>query len=130
MPLLLLIFGLLAIRNVRRLGRIALASVTSTNGETGVRGLRLTHSKDRQLIRILLTDVSIYLIFSLMLSVVLVYQQMTRNQTERLDEAWLQTFLVLVSVFISYIPSCIGSYNDLLISTTFRHEAIDFLTCK
>ena len=68
-PLLLLIFGLLAIRNARRLVRVAPTSVTSAYGETEVRGLRLAHSKDRQLIRILLIDVSIYLIFSLMLSV-------------------------------------------------------------
>ena len=126
LPLLLLIFGLWAIRNVRG----ALASATGVAGERGVRVSRSTHSKDRQLLRILLTDVGVYLIFSSMLSVVLTYQQIVNAQSQSSDEVRIRAFYALVSVFSGYIPSCIGFYNNLLASATFRHEARKILMYK
>ena len=130
LPLLLLIFGLWAIKNVRDLGRIVPTSVTGGPGERGVRVSRSTHSKDRQLLRILLVDVGVYLIFSSMLSVVLTYQQIVKNQSQSNDETRFRSFLGVVSVFSGCIPSCIGFYNNLLVSTTFRHEAKKVLMCN
>ena len=130
LPLLLLIFGLWAIKNVRDLGHIVPTSVTGVPGERGVCVSRLNHSKDRQLFRILLVDVCVYLIFSSMLSVVLTYQQIVKNQSQSNDETRFRRFFLVVSVFSGYIPSCIGFYNNLLVSKTFRHEAKKVLMCK
>ena len=130
LPLLLLIFGLWAIKNVRDLGHIVPTSVTGGPGERGVRVSRSTHSKDRQLLRILLVDVGVYLIFSTMLSVVLTYQQIVKNQSQSNDETRFRSFLGVVSVFSGCIPSCIGFYNNLLVSKTFRYEAKRVLICK
>jgi hypothetical protein len=130
LPLLLLILGLWAIKNVRGLGRGAPFSVTGVAGEQGVGVSRSTHSKDRQLFRILLVDVGVYLIFNSMMSVVLTYQQIFKDQSQTNDDFRIRGFLLLVSVFSGYIPSCIGFYNNLLVSTTFRHQAKNVLMCK
>ena len=130
LPLLLLIFGLWAIKNVRDLGRIVPTSVTGVAGEREVGVSRLNHSKDRQLFRILLVDVCVYLIFSSMLSVVLTYQQIVKNQSQSNDDFWIRRFFLVLSVFSGYIPSCIGFYNTLLVSKTFRHEAKKVLMCN
>ena len=129
-PLLLLIFGLWAISNVRGLGRPAPAFDTTIDGERGVNVSRLNHSKDRQLLLILLVDVGVYLIFNSMLSVVLTYQQIFGNQSQSNDDFRIRGFFLLVSVFSGYIPSCIGFYNYLVVSATFRNEAKKVLMWK
>ena len=129
-PLFLFVFGFWSIRNVRVLGRIAPVPVRVTNGETGIAGLRLTNSKDRQLLRILLVDISVYLIFSLMMSIVFMYQQIITDQSQSFDETRHRAFFTSVSVFSAYIPSCIGFYNNLLVSATFRREARNVFMCK
>ena len=130
LPLLLLIFGLWTIKNVRGLGHVAPVSVTTAAGERGVRVSRSTHSKDRQLLRILLVDVGAYLIFTSMMSVVLTYQQIVKNQSQTNDDFQIRGFFLLVSIFSGYIPSCIGYYKNLLVSKTFRHEAKKVLLCN
>ena len=124
--LLLFIFELWAIKNVRG----APVSVTGVAGERGIGVSRSTHSKDRQLLQILLVDVGAYLIFTSMMSVVLTYQQIVKNQSQSNDETRFRSFLGVVSVFSGCIPSCIGFYNNLLVSTTFRHEAKKVLMCN
>ena len=130
LPLLLLIFGSWAIKNVRGLGRVVPIAVTPSDRKRGVGVSRLTHSKDRQLLRILLIDVGIYLIFNLMMSIVITYQQIFTDQSQSNDEVRIRTFYVLVSVFSGYIPNCTGFYNNLLVSSTFRREARKVFSCK
>ena len=130
LPLLLLIFGLQAVKNVRAVGRGTPISVTGVAGERGIGVSRSNHFKDRQLLRILFVDVGVYLFFSLMMSIVLAYQQIVKDQAQSNDAVRIRAFYVLVSVFSGYIPSCIGFYNNLLVSTTFRREAKKVLKCK
>ena len=129
-PLLLLIFGFWAIANVRGSSRVIPVSVNVVDRERAVGVSRLTHCKDRQLLRILLVDVGVYLIFTSMMSVVLTYQQIVKDQSQSNDEVRIRAFYMLVSGFSGYIPSCIGFYSNVLVSTTFRHTAKKILMCK
>jgi hypothetical protein len=129
-PLLLIIFGLWAIKNVRRLGRVNPTLVKTTNVAADGNTSQTNHSKDRQLLRVMLVDVSIYLTFSCMMSVVLIYQLIITYDPQSAVEIQLRGFYLNVSIFISYIPVCIGFYNNLLISKAFRKDTIRLLTCK
>lgn len=129
-PLSMLLLGLWTVRNVRNVGRVVPIPDLSMNGTAATGGMRSPHSKDRQLIRILLIDISIYIIFNVMISVVLVYQQMTQHQTKSYVQARIASFLVSVGVFSAYVPFCIGCYTNLLVSKTFRHEVNNVLRCR
>jgi hypothetical protein len=110
--------------------RITPAPALTNTGTGGNGGLRSVHSKDRQLIKILLVDTSIYIIFNTMITVILIYQEVTQNQSQTLVETAMQNFLFEVSVFSTYIPFCIGCYTNLLVSKTFRNEVKNILMCK
>ncbi len=129
-PVLMVITGLWTVKNVRGVARITPAPALTNTG-TGVNGgLRSVHSKDRQLIKILLVDTSIYIIFNTMITVILIYQEATQNQPQTSVETAMQNFLFEVSVFSTYIPFCIGCYTNLLVSKTFRNEVKNVLMCK
>jgi hypothetical protein len=116
------------VKNVRHRDRVAPASTALGPAITG--GFHSSHSKDRQLIRILLADISIYIIFSLMTSVVLMYQQFTQSQSECLADAKTMSLLLSIGVFSGYIPFCVGCYTNSLASKTFRHEIKNIIMCK
>ena len=129
-PLLMLILGLWTIKNVQNVGHIAPATNTTGIGTRVTGSLRSAHSKDRQLMRILLFDIGIYLFFTLLPSSVIMYQQVTRNQSQSPLQTRIQIFLLLLGNFSSFISFCVGYYASLLVSNTFRRGAKDFLMCK
>jgi hypothetical protein len=127
-PLCMIIFGVWTVKNIRHVGRVA-PVLSVTRSRTGV-GVCFTHSKDRQLIRIVLIDISIYIIFSLMLSAVFMYQQFNQSQSQSIVDAKTQSFLLSVAVFSGYIPYCVGCYTNLMVSKRFRHEIEKVIMCK
>ncbi|CAF3744727.1 unnamed protein product [Adineta steineri] len=129
-PLLMLGTGLWTVRNVRNVSRIKPAPALTTTGATAIRSTLSVRSKDRQLIKILLIDTAVYIIFSIMVSVALMYQQINQYQPQTYAQTVIQNFLLIVGVFTTYIPACIGFYTNLLVSKTFRHEAKNALMCK
>lgn len=124
-PLLMITLGIYTIKNIRNLGRVMPTMRTVANGI-----LRSVHSKDRQLIRILLMDISTYVIFSLMISIVFMYQQINQDKSGDSVYVHTQVFLVGVGIFSSCIPFCIECYTNILISKTFRHEVKKIFMCK
>ena len=124
-PLLMLIFGLWAVKNVRTVAHVTRVSVLPTTATATTRNMHTGHSKDRQLLRILLVDIIIYVVFLLLIIVVLMYQQFYQPQTP--VEAQVQHSLVIFGVFSTYIPFCIGCYTNLLASKTFRSEIKNIL---
>ncbi|CAF1251649.1 unnamed protein product [Adineta ricciae] len=131
-PILMIIFGLWTVKNVRSLiHATALVTRTSANGVgVTVGGVRSSRSKDRQLIKIILLDTSIYILFNTMISVLLVYQQVMQNRVQPYVQLYLQGFVLSVSVFSAYIPFCIGCYSNLFVSKTFRTEVRNILMCR
>ncbi len=88
------------------------------------------NSKDRQLVLILLTEISVYMIFSWMESIYLMYQQVTQYNTKSLIQREIELFISNVSGFSYYIPFCVGFYTNLLVSKTFRSEVKKIFFCK
>ncbi|CAF1200559.1 unnamed protein product [Adineta ricciae] len=131
-PLLMIILGLWTVSNVRALSNVAAITTHSSLSGIGAAmgGIRSARSKDRQLIKIILVDTSIYILFNTMISVLLVYQQVMQNQVQPYVQLYLQGFVMSVSVFSAYIPFCIGCYTNLFVSKTFRHEVKKLLTCQ
>jgi len=118
------------VKNVRTVGRVAPILALSGSRAAVTGGMNSPQSKDRQLIRILLVDILVYIIFSLMISVVLMYQQITQYELETVVQADIDAFLASTGIFSAYIPFCIGCYTNSLVSTTFRREVKNVLMCK
>ena len=126
------ISGLWAIRNVRSLGRVALAPaiLATETTTTTVRRVRINSSKDHQLFQMLLVDIGFYIFFNIFILVVLMYQQFTQDPSASLLKVRINTIFVTIGTFSTYIPFCIGCYINLFVSKTFRHEVKNILMCK
>jgi len=118
-PLLIIILALRAVKNVRSRPCIAPVSIMPIAVTTAIRNVRAGHSRNRQLFQILLTDISIYVILNLTLTIILIYKQFNPNQSGDLVVAHIQVFLMNVGVFNGYIPFCIGCYTNSLASKSF-----------
>jgi hypothetical protein len=142
-PLCMLILAFWTVKNVRSVGRVApvlafsgsvgrVAPIPAFEGSVAaVTGnMNSSKSKDRQLIRILLMDIIVYIVFSLMISLVLMYAQITQYRSKDVVQLQIDAFLVNTGTFSAYIPYCIGCYTNLLVSATFRREVKNFLMCK
>ncbi|UJR17516.1 hypothetical protein I4U23_004411 [Adineta vaga] len=131
-PTIMVIFGLWTVKNVRSMNHMTIVAGNSSThgGDVAIGSARSAHSKDRQLIKILLVDTSVYIFFNTMISISLIYQQIMQNQPQTLVQIYLQGFIMSVSVFSAYIPFCIGCYTNLVVSKTFRKEVKNTLLCK
>ncbi|CAF0749236.1 unnamed protein product [Adineta steineri] len=111
-PLLMIISGVWTVRNLRKIRPVNFATVT----------MRPTHSKDSQLIQILIIDIGIYIIFSAMMPPALIYLQILQTRSFSFAEYQLVVLLMNVAMFSSYIPFCVGFYTNFLVSKKFRFE--------
>ena len=121
-PLLMITMGSWAIKNVRTLGRVAVVSIPTVIETPGIRNARAERSKDRQILQIVVTDISIYVFFNLMLSSTLMYQQFTPKESQSSVTTQIQVRLINIGFFSTFIPCCVGCYTNALISKTFRQE--------
>ncbi len=129
-PLLIIILALRVVKNVRSRPCIAPVSIIPTSVTTAIRNVRAGHSRNRQLFQILLTDISMYVILNLILTIIVMYEQFNPNQSGDLVVAHIQVFLMNVGIFSAYIPFCIGCYTNSLVSKTFRHEVKNIFKLK
>jgi hypothetical protein len=129
-PLLMIIFGLWALKNLRSPGRVAPAFITVTSAPIPIRRAHAVHSKDRQLLQILLVDIGFYIFFYLMIVVVRMYGQITQNPSQTFVKTEIIGLFESIGIFSTYIPYCIGCYTNLFVSKTFRQELKNILMCK
>ncbi len=129
-PLFMIVLGLQTIRNVRSVGRVQVAPALSTTRAGVENVVQSPRSKDRQLIKILTINIGVYLICNLMLSMILLYDQITQNWIKSALQNQIDLFLLYLSLFISYIPFSIGCYTNLWVSKTFRNEIKNVFLCK
>ncbi len=130
-PLLIIILALWIVKNVRSRPCIAPVSIIPTAVTTAIKNVRAAgHSRNRQIFQILLTDISIYVILNLILTIIVIYEQFNPNQSGDLVVAHIQVFLMNVGVFSGYIPFCIGCYTNSLASKSFRHEVKNIFKLK
>ncbi|UJR06850.1 hypothetical protein I4U23_011139 [Adineta vaga] len=130
-PSLLIIFGCLALNNIRRAHhRIIPASIVTNTGAIQRGQKQLSRAKDRQFALMMFIDISIYMIFSFMLSAILMYQQITQYNVKNSVQIQLDTFLKIVATFINYISMCIVCYTNILVSKTFRKSIKNIILCN
>jgi hypothetical protein len=125
-PLVMIILGVWTVKNIRKVGRVALAPAFSTNRTTVTGLFRSAHSKDRQLIQILLVDISVYIIFSLMISIVLMYQQLTQYQLKSSVQDQIDALLLVVALYW-VLYKFIGVQNVSTRNQKCNHMQITFL---
>ena len=129
-PFLLAVLGCWTVRNLKRLGRVRDATLTTTVDQQTRNESLLANTRNRQLILILLIEIATYLIFCLALTVILVYQQITPDTAGNLEAIFTNVFILRMGIFCNYIPSCISCFNNLLASKTFRKEVKNTILCK
>jgi RNase P subunit RPR2 len=119
----LIFCGLWSIKNIRSTRRITATndlSVTRIGGVTG--NLQSTSSKDRQLMSMLLMDITIYALFSFAYGIYLIYEQITENYIKSYDRIQMETYVQYICVYSAGIPFCTSCYANLIVSKTFRKE--------
>jgi hypothetical protein len=130
-PLLMIIFGLWSIRNIRNVRRTALApSSISEVGNQGGTSLNSVRSRDRQLILMLLVDITIHIFFSFIMAISLMYEQITWNRVKTVEGFYIEMLIKSVAMFTAHVPFCINSYANLLVSKAFRREVKELLLWK
>ncbi|UJR19380.1 hypothetical protein I4U23_022510 [Adineta vaga] len=128
-PFLMIIFDLWTVRNIRKTVRTAPASMVFRAATSGGNS-QLIRSKDRQLIRILFVDTSVYILFNLIQSVIVIYQQIRQNQSATTLQIRIEGFVFVLALTCSPIPFYVGCYTNLIISKTFRQEMKNILMFK
>jgi hypothetical protein len=128
----LMIFcGLWSIKNIRSTHRITAAtdlSVTRIGGVTG--NLRSNSSKDRQLMFMLLMDITIYALFSFVFAISLMYTQITQNYIKSADRLQIESIVTFICLYSAGIPFCTSCYANLIVSKTFRKEVKKIFSWK
>ncbi|CAF3717520.1 unnamed protein product [Rotaria sordida] len=119
--LLLLIFGVWTIKNIRRLHRIKISTTATSSGTVRVGGSHIVHSKDRQLVFIVLKDIIFYTIFCSTAAIFLTEQQITQYQNKTVEQVKLEIFLKQVTIFCLHIPFTTGCYTNLFVSKAYRN---------
>lgn len=130
-PFLMIIFGMWSIKHIRNARRVMVAFTSrsgtgkqSTTTSTSVRG------RDRQLMIMLLIDSSIYVVFSLVLAIQLMYEQITIYALKSPEKVVTEHLIKSVAMFSAHVPFCITSFVNLLVSKTFRKEVKDLICWK
>jgi hypothetical protein len=130
-PLLMIIFGLLTVRNIRSVRRVTVAPASMLTG-TAVRsgGIQSSFSKDRQFFIILAIDIVVYMICSSTLSAVYLYDLITQYNVESSFATQFDLSFRNMAIFLNYISVCIGCYTNFFISKTFRNEIKNIFFCR
>ena len=130
MILLLIIFGIWTCKNLQNVNRNRIGPMVSTRGTTGGTTLgndeNILRSKNRQFALMLLMEIFIYILFNSMLSIVGIYQQIAKDQTQ----TTFNFFIRIIGAFVSYTPLCANFLGNLFISKTFRTEVKRIFSCN
>jgi len=118
----MIICGLYSINNIRDLGRVRAAPNESVRGTTVANGSYSPSSKDRQLLSMLLMDIIIYTLFSFVLAIFFMYQQITQNYVKSSGRIQVENNVRNLCFFCLNIPCCTSFYANLIVSKTFRNE--------
>ncbi|CAF0912050.1 unnamed protein product [Adineta steineri] len=125
-PTVMIICEICTIKNIQSSHRARVNPLLTTGGNA----LNPGRTKDRQLLKILLINIAVYIIFNLMPAIIYPYLQIVQYQSKSLAQSQMNSFLTVVSVFVTYIPIAISCYINLIVSKTFRNELKNVVLCK
>jgi hypothetical protein len=127
---LLIICGLWAIKNVRRMRRVGPVTEVSVSRTVVETNSHSTSSKDRQLVLILLMDITIYGSFSFLYAAFLMYQIITAYYIKSLQQQAIEAVVTDLCLLCLAIPFCTSFYANLIVSKTFRKELQKLLSWR
>ncbi|CAF4192508.1 unnamed protein product, partial [Adineta steineri] len=115
------IFGSLTVRNVKQLGRHiapATSNITATNNR------QLRRQKKIQLVPMLLTQIVLFLLFTVPVAVSKLYTSLTNllNYEKTNEQVARETFSYNVTVLITYLNCSVSFYVYALTGHLFRNE--------
>ncbi|UJR20266.1 hypothetical protein I4U23_023397 [Adineta vaga] len=120
-PVLMGIFGCWTIRNIRQIHHTAHQSSTRMSTIIVIRPAQL-QAKDRQLIRMLLVEIVTYIIFKFPVTIVYIYEEITRNISKNEEQRMIEKSILQIVYFLYFVENSIGCYTNILVSKTFRTE--------
>jgi len=119
---LMIIFGLCSINNIRDVRRVRAALNEPVRVTTVPIGSHSPSSKDRQFVSMLIMDIIIYALFSFVLAIYFMYQQITQNYVKSSDRIQVENNVRNLCFFSINIPCCTSFYANLIVSKTFRND--------
>lgn len=119
---LLIICALWTVKNVRSVRPVRVVPDIQPNHRVGRNGRTKNRSKDCQLIQMLLMDIVIYALFSFMMAIFLVYQEITQHQIKGVVRIRIEVFIRNVCFLSIAVPFCSSCYTNMIASRTFRKE--------
>jgi hypothetical protein len=121
-PFLMILFGFWTMKNVRQLQNAVHAFTATANGTTVVGRSYIPQSKDRQLIRMLLMEISVYILARFPATIFLIYGQITQYEMKSIEQTIIEQFIENITYFTGFIDSSVSCYTNILVSKTFRLE--------
>ncbi|CAF1079713.1 unnamed protein product [Didymodactylos carnosus] len=118
MPFLMILFGLLTLKNVHRIRRQIQQSSVSPN-------IRRLKQRDMNLVRMLLTQVVFNVLFTLLYTMGLMYLSITtyvRSTPLTPLDISIQSFVSYLAIVFFFVPYCFAFYIYTLTAKTFRNE--------
>jgi hypothetical protein len=106
--------GLWTLKNIRSIRPDQVATVLPASNTEVVGNLNAGQSKKRQLAWIVLIDIDVYIICSLPLSSVLMYQQITQYNTKSVLQSQIELFVRYGVTSIAYIPYCVSCLHSFI----------------
>jgi hypothetical protein len=121
-PLLMILFGFWTMKNIRQVRHTVHPSTKTAIGTTVVGRSYTPQSKDHQLIRMLLMEISVYILARFPATMFLIYQQITQYQIKSIEQTIIEQFIANITYFTGFIDSSVSCYTNILVSKTFRLE--------
>jgi hypothetical protein len=109
-PLLIVIFSLLLIRNLKRIRN----EIRSIHGN-------ILRKRDRDLIKMVLIEVMVYVISTIPFSIFLIYKMITNDYIKSQERKQIESFLhYITQSFLMYFNTVLPFYIYIFASTSFR----------
>ena len=121
-PLFMIILAMQILHNIRRVHLVITAHALldkRLNREIVRKKIR---SIDRQLIRILLTQIGIYTLFNVTGSIYVIHKYIIQYRTKPINQLYIELFSRYLTTVYNYIPCCIGICGNALASQMFRTD--------
>ena len=119
--LLLIIFGVWAVKNIRRIRHVVIPSGSQPSGTAPTAAQHTLQAKDRQFVYMVLIDIVLYIICCSTAAIYLTYQYVTQYQEKSIEHLQLDLFLKYVTEVVLHIPFCLSCYTNLLVSKAYRN---------
>ena len=133
-PTLILVFSILVMRNLKQMRSRIQPTLETTVGA----GKTTLRKRDRDLMKMVLVEVMIYVLSTLPFSIYLVYQLITSGYVKTKDRKNIETFInYMAQSFLMYLNTALPFFIYVATSPSFRRECqripirfYAFITCK